>query len=84
MIKTISKTRLAYTSESGIALKVLYRVAPLNKNRLYLQWIIVIPYADALSISDGMKEVALASSNQVSAMEMGLNTQWDCLLIKKM
>ena len=74
---------IAYTSEQGIALKVSYRSTPAGKERLYLRWMRVISFQDALSISDGLEEISKADSNRVSAMEMGEDTVWDCLLMNR-
>ncbi len=75
---------IAYSSEQGIALKVSYRSTPAANARLYLRWMRVISFQDALSISEGLKEISMADSNPVSAMEMGEDTVWDCLLMTKM
>ncbi len=75
---------IAYSSEQGVSLKVSYRSTPVGKERLYLRWMRVISFQDALSISEGMKEISMANLNPVSAMEMGEDTVWDCLLMTKM
>ena len=76
-------THLAYTSDRGIKLKVAYQIDS-KKNRQCLRWKQVIPFLDAISISEAKKEISLFNSNHVKAMEIGKNTDWDCLLIKKM
>ena len=81
--KAYVSNHIAYESKQGIALKVSYRFAPVGKEKLYLRWMLIISFQDALSVTDGFNEIAMANANRVSALEMRNNAHWDCLLMNK-
>ena len=74
---------IAYTSQYGIALKVYNFSKKYRQKYLPSKWMIVISYIDSVEMSDGVIEVSMTKNNILSALEIGRNTNWDCLLIKK-
>lgn len=73
------RTKIAYSSYKGVALKVPYHHPRIRKGLRKLKWLYTVHYFDSVTKDDGMKE--LGSFDPVGYLAIGADhDHWYCLV----